>query len=206
MHSTHRRRSDRFVPLCVSSQTFIHPSKYALIGAAAQLGGVTRTIISLTAILIETTGNISFALPLIITFICTKWSGDLFNEGIYDTQISVSQVPMLGWRVKRSLRCLKAADIMARPPVCVRINDKVERIVNILRTCRHNGFPVTNRIDDDGTPGNLCGFILRSQLIIIIKHRYYAELKSQWLSHISIATFRNEYPRYPSIEVIAILR
>lgn len=172
-----------------------------MIGAAAQLGGVTRTIISLTAILIEATGNISFALPLIITFICTKWSGDLFNEGIYDTQITVSQVPMLGWRVKRALRSLRAKEIMAQPPICIRLNDKVERIVSILRTYPHNGFPVTDRIDANGKPGHLHGLILRSQLIIIIKHRFYFELKRQWLDDISILTFRNEYPRYPSIEV-----
>lgn len=51
-----------------------------------------RMTLSLTAILIEATGNISFALPLIITFTCAKWTGDLFTEGIYDTQIAVSKV------------------------------------------------------------------------------------------------------------------
>lgn len=51
-----------------------------------------RMTLSLTAILIEATGNISFAMPLIITFVCAKWTGDLFTEGIYDTQIAVSNV------------------------------------------------------------------------------------------------------------------
>lgn len=51
-----------------------------------------RMTISLTAILMEATGNISFALPLIVTFTCAKWIGDLFTEGIYDTQIAVSKV------------------------------------------------------------------------------------------------------------------
>lgn len=63
-----------------------------MIGAAAQLGGVMRMTLSLTAILIETTGDISFALPLIVTFTCAKWTGDLFTDGIYDTQIHVSKV------------------------------------------------------------------------------------------------------------------
>lgn len=184
--------------------TFIHPSKYALIGAAAQLGGVMRMTISLTAILIESTGNISFALPIIFTLISAKWMGDLFNEGIYDTQIAASEVPMLGWRVKRSKRCLKAMHIMSAPPVCICLREKVGVIVDILKKCTHNGFPVVENVDDEQQPGSLQGLILRSQLIIIIKHQYFEELERQWKPDISIETFRNEYPRYPSIETIEV--
>lgn len=186
------------------SQPLMQPSKYALIGAAAQLGGSMRMIISLTVILMETTGNISFALPLILTFVCAKWSGDLFNEGIYDTQIAVSKVPMLGWRVKRPYRCLKAANIMAQSPICIRLKDKVANVVDLLKTYPHNGFPVVDHIDENGNPGHFCGLILRSQLIVIIMQRYYDEIKDQWGPDISIETFRNEYPRYQSIDLIPI--
>lgn len=103
-----------------------------------------RMTISLTAILIETTGNISFALPLIITLISAKWSGDLFNEGIYDTQIAISRVPMLPWRVKRTIRTLKASEIMSHPPVCIRLREKVGYIAEMLQKCSHNGFPVVD--------------------------------------------------------------
>lgn len=59
-----------------------------------------RMTLSLTAILIEATGNISFALPLIVTFTFAKWTGDLFTDGIYDTQIAVSEVIIVSVGIK----------------------------------------------------------------------------------------------------------
>lgn len=61
-------------------QEVLDPGKYALLGAAAQLGGVVRMTISLTAILIEATQGIYFGLPVIIVLIMAKWIGDFFNE------------------------------------------------------------------------------------------------------------------------------
>ena len=61
-------------------QPFANPGKYALLGAADQLGGVVRMTVSLTAILIEATQGISVGLPIIIVLIMAKWVGDFFNE------------------------------------------------------------------------------------------------------------------------------
>lgn len=105
----------------------IYSGTFALIGAAAFLGGVVRMTISLTVILIESTNEITYGLPIMITlmvkflnpydtvmyyllvscgkWVCVdyqvaKWTGDFFNKGIYDIHIQLKGVPLLEWETE----------------------------------------------------------------------------------------------------------
>ncbi|KAL9915534.1 chloride channel protein 7 [Glossina fuscipes fuscipes] len=181
---------------------FLNPGKYALIGAAANLGGVLRMTISLTVILMETTGmEPSFFFPIILTLISAKWVGDYFNEGIYDIQVAVNHVPMMPWEPLSHYRGLKASDIMSAPAVCVMLQDKANYIYDILTRCKHNGFPVVEDVKgNERSSGRVCGIILRSQLIVILLKSLFEENKRFWEKEVSIQTFRDLYPRYPSIK------
>ncbi|EDW02521.1 GH22038 [Drosophila grimshawi] len=183
---------------------FLNPGKYALIGAAAHLGGVLRMTISLSVILMETTGaETSFFFPLIIALISAKWVGDYFNEGIYDMVIEESHAPILPWEPVPQYKGLTALEILSKPVVCIKLRDSAHYIYEVLLRCDHNGFPVVDDVKDNRRcEGRVCGIILRSQLIVILLKSLYVENKRFWLPETSIQTFREVYPRYPSIKSV----
>ncbi|XP_067006232.2 H(+)/Cl(-) exchange transporter 7 [Anabrus simplex] len=186
----------------------IDPGKYALVGAAAQLGGVVRMTISLTIILIEATGDICFGLPLMLTVIMAKWTGDFFNEGIYDIHTQLSGVPLLPWQPPPLSNNIYASEVMSHPVVTFRAVESVGTIVDVLRTETHNGFPIVDppQPSDQGdvkSCGTFRGIILRSQLIVLLQNRIFNESVEIWNpKRVSMKMFWNAYPRYPTIEEV----
>ena len=64
---------------------------YALIGAAAVLGGMARMTMSLTVILLECSGNEQFVLPLMLTLITARLVGGMFNDDLYYIHIHLKK-------------------------------------------------------------------------------------------------------------------
>ncbi|XP_071500518.1 H(+)/Cl(-) exchange transporter 7-like [Diadema antillarum] len=198
----------RMLGVLLSSATsgISQPGIYALMGAAAQLGGIIRMTISLTVILMEATGNISYALPLMLVLIIAKWTGDIFNHGLYDIHIQVQSVPLLPWEPPPLGATIRATEVMSADIVTFNTVERVSRIVEVLQdqSHNHNGFPV---VDPDGeTHGTFRGLILRSQLIVLLKEKAF----SLWPSSqdprvlLQIEDFRDAYPRFPDIREINI--
>lgn len=185
---------------------WISAKKFALIGASASLGGIVRMTISLTVILIETTGNLTFGLPIMVTVITAKWVGDFFTEGIYDIHIELSKVPFLGWDPTNESSRIYASEVMNKPVVTLRTTETVNQILHVLNTTTHNGFPV---VDNDWshmssvrTYGRFRGLILRSQLLVMLQAKIFNEysLDSPWKNLYRL--FRDSYPRMPNIHTI----
>ena len=47
------------------------------------LGGFSRMTVSLAVMLLESTGNYQFGLPLMAALMAARWTGNLFNHGVY---------------------------------------------------------------------------------------------------------------------------
>ena len=51
--------------------------------------------LSVTVMMVEASGWVLFVIPLMLVFIVARSVGNRFNEGIYDTQISIKKMPFL---------------------------------------------------------------------------------------------------------------
>ncbi|KAK6477567.1 chloride transport protein 6-like [Huso huso] len=120
----------------------VYSGTFALVGAASFLGGVVRMTISLTVILIESTNEITYGLPIMITLMVAKWTGDFFNKGIYDIHIMLRGVPLLEWETEVEMDKLTASDIMEPNLTYVYPHTRIQSLVSILRTTVYHAFPV----------------------------------------------------------------
>jgi len=145
----------------------------------------------------------------------TKWVGDLFNPGLYDSHIELAEVPILGWNPPRCSRNILAERVMRKDVIAMEPHERVSRVLDVLRSTKHHGFPIVDAIEPpSGTQypeyGRLKGIILRSQLITLLKRRvftydmhgrrYVPGYLQTELSH-----FRDAYPRY-TLEGIEVSR
>ena len=73
-----------FYLFCSPHEYCVTPGLYAMIGAAAALGGVTRMIVSLVVIMFELTGGLTYIVPIMVAVLISKWVGDAFvKDGMY---------------------------------------------------------------------------------------------------------------------------
>jgi chloride channel 7 len=146
----------------------VHPGMYAFIGATCMLGGMTRMTISLCVILMETTNNIQYLLPIMLTLSLSKWVGDIFNISLYDMHVEIKCIPFLEFKPPVGMEQLHAEDLMSTPVVTFNEIESAETIVQKLKQVGHNGFPVLR----NGTK-KFVGSVLRSQLIVLLKLRAF---------------------------------
>ncbi|CAG5124486.1 unnamed protein product, partial [Candidula unifasciata] len=102
-----------FSGICESpGKCIVTPGLYAMVGAAAALGGVTRMTVSLVVIMFELTGGLEYIMPMMAAAMTSKWVGDaLGREGIYDAHIALNGYPYLDSKEEFTHTTI-AADVM----------------------------------------------------------------------------------------------
>ncbi|KAJ9052117.1 hypothetical protein DSO57_1037375 [Entomophthora muscae] len=141
----------------------ISPATYAMVGAAAMLGGVTRLTVSLVVIMFELTGALAYVLPIMMAVMTSKWVGDAFGKGgLTDGLIRLYGYPFLdqkedyAFSYTASSTMTRVEDLVTIPASGV----SVGCIRNLLNYTTFKGFPVVR----SSTDRMLVGYVYRSEL------------------------------------------
>lgn len=163
----------RFVGMLVGSHSNLNQGLFAVLGSASLLGGSMRMTVSLCVILLELTNNL-LLLPLImLVLLISKTVADAFNGNIYDLIMKLKGFPYLEAHAEPYMRQLTVGDVVTGPLQFFHGIEKVKNIVHILRTTRHNGFPVIDEPPLSETPV-LFGLILRAHIILLLKKKAFS--------------------------------
>ena len=125
-----------------SSGTFADSGTYALMGAAAVLGGMARMTISLTVILLEATGDMQYVLPLMLTLMAARFTGNVFNEGLYDIHIKLKDIPFLEPEEPSLVERheIVAGQVISTEVKCLRPVERAGVVYDLLTSCQHGNF------------------------------------------------------------------
>lgn len=137
---------------------------YAIVGSAAVLAGYTRLSFCLAVLLMETTEDVNLFIPMVVGVMFARGVGALMSPSLYKNAIKIKHIPLMSLKVKEKARKWLAKDFMVKPVVTLQSYETVRKVLDVLNTTTHNGFPVvdaTNRV---------FGLISRNHLIILIKN------------------------------------
>eukprot|EP00898_Chlorokybus_atmophyticus_P007736 jgi/Chlat1/7964/Chrsp69S07401 len=147
-------------------QERIDEGTYAVLGAASFMSGSMRMTVSLCVVMLEITNNLKLLPLVMLVLLIAKAVGDAFNSSISDIHMAIKRIPYLEPSPERFYRHLTATDAIGRrPPVTLQRIERVGRLVDVLRRCKHNAFPVVS-----GHVGVL-GTVLRSDLLVLLQSR-----------------------------------
>uniref|UniRef100_A0A671KVC2 Chloride channel protein n=1 Tax=Sinocyclocheilus anshuiensis TaxID=1608454 RepID=A0A671KVC2_9TELE len=163
---------DIFRGWCSPGADCITPGLYAMVGAAACLGGVTRMTVSLVVIMFELTGGLEYIVPLMAAAMTSKWVADaLGRESIYEAHIRLNGYPFL--EAKEEFRHKTLATDVMRPrrgdpllSVLTESGMTVEEVERLITDTTYSGFPV---VISQQSP-RLVGFVLRRDLVISLEN------------------------------------
>ncbi|XP_031483724.1 putative chloride channel-like protein CLC-g [Nymphaea colorata] len=164
----------RLVGKVTGSYGTLNEGLFATLGAASFLGGTMRSTVSLCVIIVELTNDI-YLLPLVmLVLLISKSVADSFNINVFDQIVRMKGLPYLEAHADPYMWQLIVSDVVTDPLWTLNGVEKVRHIVHILKTTKHNGFPVIDQPPFSDSP-QLFGLVLRAHLLVLLKKKVFSE-------------------------------
>ena len=153
--------SSQFFSACQPDVPCITPGTYAFLGAAATLSGIMHLTISVTVIMFELTGALTFILPTMIVVGVTKAVGDRFSKaGIADQMIWFNGFPFLDNKEEHIFGVPVSQVMTSNISMLLATGMQIKAIRKLLDDTSYSGFPIV----EDKDSKILIGYVGRTEL------------------------------------------
>jgi len=153
-----------FFSACQPDVPCITPGTYAFLGAGAALSGIMHLTISVTVIMFELTGALTYILPTMIVIGVTKAVGDrLAKAGIADIMIQFNGYPFLDSKEEHNFG-VPASQVMTSSTSLKMLPAtglEVKVAQKLLNNTNYSGFPI---VEEPNGSKILIGYIGRVEL------------------------------------------
>eukprot|EP00929_Paragymnodinium_shiwhaense_P030650 TRINITY_DN17329_c0_g5_i1.p1 TRINITY_DN17329_c0_g5~~TRINITY_DN17329_c0_g5_i1.p1 ORF type:complete len:795 (-),score=101.19 TRINITY_DN17329_c0_g5_i1:169-2553(-) len=157
----------------------IRPGMFAMVGAAAVLGGACRVTISLTAIMVELTGELQLVPAFMLVLLISKIVGDQFSEGIYDACVRIRGYPFLHDLEDCDYSATRAGDLLDGELDCLTLEDSdLNNVLKMASESQHRGFPLIRSREDPEIIGFVDAGRLRDRLRWALREQSCANAQS----------------------------
>jgi len=149
---------------CLTSKNCITPGVYAIVGAAAMLGGLTRGTVSLVVIMFEVTGGLLYILPIMVGVLFSKVVGELISRNsIYEEHIQLNNYPLLDAKDEIDPN-LRVSNFMSKDLLYITMHGhtvaSLYEHIDLLQSLEISGCPVVTSAMDK----YVVGYITRDEL------------------------------------------
>ena len=112
--------------------------------------------------LLEATGDMQYFLPLVLTLMAARFTGNVFNEGLYDIHIHLNSIPFMQAEVPSIAEWheIVVGQVMSTEVKCLHPVECAGVVYDLLRRCSHGTFPTI----DTASGGTLSGTASRLML------------------------------------------
>lgn len=153
--------NSQFFSACQPDVPCITPGTYAFLGAGAALSGIMHLTISVTVIMFELTGALTFILPTMIVVGVTKAVGGRFSKGgIADRMIWFNGFPFLDNKEEHTFGVPVSQAMTANISTLTSTGMEIKAVQKLLDDTSFSGFPIIE--DEDSRI--LIGYIGRTEL------------------------------------------
>lgn len=152
----------------------IVPGGYAVVGAAALSGSVTRTI-STSVIVFELTGQISHVLPAVVAVLIANAVAHFLQPSFYDSIIRLKRLPYLPDIVnaKQDAWTVYVEDIMMKDVRYITFVSTYADLKELLECCHFKSYPLVDTPDSMILLGSIQRFELERLLILQLNKQIY---------------------------------